>query len=174
MKLIDKIKGKRIVIYGLLLIAVALECAVDKITVFGIEPCFVYPLLLVAAFHLNEKEIAVSGLLFGVLLDFQTSFIGYNAIFFTLTLYFVAILLQSVLNKNLVTFITAAIVLTVLYFTLAAVFYLVVSAKTGFFTVLIATVLPKTAITVFIALLCYFIVKLVKEQFVKFWGKDPK
>ncbi len=174
MKLIDKIKGRRIVVYGLLFIAMLLECAVNKITVFGFEPCFVYPVLLVSVFCLREKEATLAGLACGVIIDFQTSFVGYNAIFFVLTIYLFANLLQSVLNKNFITFIAADVVLLFVYFTLASVFYLCFGGKIGFFNAMLFTVLPKTAITAVVSVVAYFTVKLIKERFPRFFGKETK
>ncbi|MBQ2946058.1 MAG: rod shape-determining protein MreD [Clostridia bacterium] len=170
MKLIEKITGKRIVIYLLLIISLFLETATARFSLFGAEPCFVYPCLLTACFYLGEKETAILGLIFGILLDFETSFIGYNAIFFAVTLYGISIMLRTFLNRNVLTFSATSLATNALYILLAFIFYLCIGKKIPFFTGFAVLVLPKLILSFAVAEINYFICYFVRDRFTKFWG----
>ncbi len=153
MKILNKIGVYRLAFYILLLAALYIEASYFGI--FGIEPCFVLPCIICGAFYLNEKEIIAVSLIAGIILDLQTLYTGLNAIVFTLVITALVFLINSYLNRNVVTFaiVSFGIIFTVIM--ISAIFYLFIAQKANFFEAFFGSLLPKTVFSLIVAMIFY-------------------
>ncbi|MBQ3824359.1 MAG: hypothetical protein II808_04015 [Clostridia bacterium] len=172
MKLIEAVSLKRLVVYPVLLIALLAETGFSTPALFGVTVSIVYPSLLAASFVLDEKEIAVAGLVLGIAIDFQSLHVGLNAVFFAITLYFIAVSLKTFLNRNIATFSVVSAIAVTLYETVCFIFYLAVKGKIPFFEGLLKITAPKALLAFGVAMLCYGIFAFFRYRFSKQWDKS--